>query len=264
MYNKWSKDADKILTVNWPSKSKEELETIFNLPYAKIWNRANRLKILSSRPKYYKRMSRRIYPTVSDLSKLLSKSKEASYWIGYMLADGSISIPKSLRVWAGEKDRDHLEKFAKFIGTKVIIVPPASTTFGYTAPMCVVTASGKDSIVALIGYLGYVSNKTYNPPTKTVEMPMEEYLPMLIGFIDGDGNIYHTKSGYQQLTLELHSSWEPFLVDMVNRFRGLGYVAHYPKLTKRGYIRFSTGSTKLIEFLREASKSVPSLERKWS
>lgn len=47
-------------------------------------------------------------------------SQEKAYWLGFIIADGYLNVDRRmLRIKLGDKDKNHLEKFIKFLGGNI-------------------------------------------------------------------------------------------------------------------------------------------------
>lgn len=116
---RWSKEEDDFLLENYEKLDKEKL--LMKLPkrsWEAIKIRSDKFKI-----KRYNKKER-----FADLDILLNDTYETYYWIGFIMADGNI-INNRLRLRLSCKDKEHLEKFANFIGYK----NPNQHTNNYTS-----------------------------------------------------------------------------------------------------------------------------------
>ena len=113
-------------------------------------------------------------------------SAEKAYWLGFILADGYINIPrKRVQIKLGEKDREHLLKFINFIGgdEKMLKKENNSITGNniyYIAVNSLIMV--KDLIDKNIFQGKSGKEKWYN-------VKEEFILDYIRGIIDGDGNI---------------------------------------------------------------------------
>lgn len=121
------------------------------------------------------------------------ESSESAYWLGFIFADGSVTYdpnikskqPYKLEIGLCAKDKEHLYKFKKFIGTdKKIEYREKSNSYR-------ITISSKKLAINLCN-LGIVKNKTYKNSIKKVlnNVPDIYFKDFLKGYTDGDGSIF--------------------------------------------------------------------------
>jgi len=120
-------------------------------------------------------------------------SEEKAYWLGFILADGSI-FNNRLKIGLAIKDINHLEKFKKFLNSsnKIYCYKVGNGANNKKSECCEIVITNK-KIVEDLGKLGIGPNKTH-----TVEIPQikEELMSHLIrGIWDGDGSVlFRTKN----------------------------------------------------------------------
>lgn len=161
-----------------------------------------------------------------DMSPLLEETPEAYYWIGFLLSDGHFS---NGRVVFHLKliDSEHVIKFAKFInwtGTFIdrkelgIRVEPKHT----------------EVVNELINKFDIKQAKTYNPPKTLLIHDAELLKCLVIGFIDGDGNITRQTRGRKDfmIRIKLHSSWFNILKEICQIIK---YDDSHVIINKQGY-----------------------------
>lgn len=116
-------------------------------------------------------------------------SEEASYWFGFLLADGSIDkYYTSFGFGLKYSDKDHVKKFVDFLGTnKPIKTRYITLSNNKTYKSASIGIKNKHIIEKLISY-GLIPNKS-----TILEFPNSipnEYLDdFMRGYIDGDGSI---------------------------------------------------------------------------
>lgn len=190
---------------------------------------------------------------------LLDGSLISAYWIGFLLADGWISRSNRLKLSISQVDINNLEKFAEYIGTTV---KTFVTNKGH--PMCYTALQDADNIPKLRERFGFHNKKTYNPPTVPFGVSPNELIALIIGFIDGDGNI-NTRG---HIRIKCHSSWigvlEYFSVTLQKYFNlPLNGRASY--INAQGYascnISFVSLTKELYNFAIQ--HKLPILDRKW-
>jgi hypothetical protein len=138
------------------------------------------------------------YGKISLNSNIFNKidTEEKAYWLGFLYADGCIHKNKKgyykFELGLKESDKNHIEKFKKFISSKHIIK--------YREKTKSVRLSFADSIFCndLIK-LGCTPKKslTLSFPT-TEQLPKELIRHFIRGYVDGDGSfgLYKTKNRY--------------------------------------------------------------------
>ena len=194
----------------------------------------------------------------NNLSVLLEETPETYYWIGFLLADGHFDNGKRIIVGLAEHDRDHLEKFAKYIGYKGTI------SLVKKGPYSAVKLSAMDTEVVgkLCEKFDIKSNKTHNPPESLSWIPEDLFLCLLAGLIDGDGNISNF-CGRKDVFIRLkqEKSWLPILKEFAKYFKEEDRV----KVNKQGYAEVEiTGFPKIRELKKKLLEyNLPLMDRKW-
>lgn len=237
---------------NCPSCCKElsyGSNTSFNLAKRKNANCRN-----CSTKKYAKRKG--------DLSFLMDEDNVSYYWIGFILADGSIDKNKRLKIVLSKKDEDHLKVFSNKVGITTRDVTSKLKNVEY--PQSSVSILHSDIILKVIKKFDIKQNKTLNPPNINFyeNFKKEFLLSLFVGFIDGDGSIgkKHKREDYQ-IRIKIHKNWMEFL-----RFFNETLEINSPlKITKTGHTLLDISNFKTCKFLkREMLKlGVPFLRRKW-
>lgn len=195
---------------------------------------------------------------LNNLKVLLEETPETYYWIGFLLADGHFDDGKRIIVGLAEHDRDHLEKFAKYIGYKGTI------SLVKKGPYSAVKLSAMDTEVVgkLCEKFDIKSNKTHNPPESLSWIPEDLFLCLLAGLIDGDGNISNF-CGRKDVFIRLkqEKSWLPILKEFAKYFKEEDRV----KVNKQGYAEVEiTGFPKIRELKKKLLEyNLPLMDRKW-
>ena len=84
---------------------------------------------------------------------------------------------------------------------------------------------------------------------------------LLIGFIDGDGNIHKNyKRNDCTIRIKLHKSWLNILKEFCEI---IGYKKDCAKVNNNGYASLVISNSIFIIELKKLSKNVPALNRKW-
>lgn len=202
-----------------------------------------------------------------DLTPLLDETVEAYYWMGFIAADGCIKKNGHIVITCHEKDKNHLDKLAKFLKTenKIDGIYNINTTRYRVAV--------QDSIrgCEIAKKFDLKSNKTYDPPkTKLFKSWSDNlFIAWLIGFCDGDGYLLCKETPrsiyYCRMKLENHASWyeiHKYIVKFTKKYfkENTGKI-HF---SKRGYsnLLLSKYITSML-YLKAKELKLPYMERKW-
>lgn len=193
--------------------------------------------------------------TFSKLSRLLDESLQSYYWLGFLMADGHFSKGNRLKVALSVKDRDHLEKFAKYVGVGIIHERLSKSNYGDSL---YVEWQVMDSltIAKLKEKFSIKGNKTETAPILT-SLTGNFKKAFAIGFADGDGSIlFQTGRKDCLLRVKCHSNW----------LDNLKFIYDVPvKINKQGYAEFTIADNEVLrDYKRFAlENSLPVLDRKW-
>jgi hypothetical protein len=149
----------------------------------------------------------------NSLDKLLDKSLQSMYWVGFLLADGSFYGNK-FELGLSEKDKEFLEKFAEYIEFKNKIIYKEST-HSYR-----VTFSNSKRNPIFMQEFGFNYSKTYNPTNFSLyeDLSYEQLLCFLIGIIDGDGHIEQNSSPNSfAIKITAHKVWKEFYEKLLTK-----------------------------------------------
>lgn len=120
-------------------------------------------------------------------------SQEKAYWLGFIIADGYLNVDRRmLRIKLGDKDKNHLEKFIKFLGGNIEDMLKSEThnitgnTQWYVTTYC---AEIKDALLKLKVEQAK-SGKEHIPPIDKIY-----YRDFIRGLWDGDGFIRENLQG---------------------------------------------------------------------
>lgn len=203
-----------------------------------------------------------------SLEKLLKEDVKSYYWIGFLLADGCFTKKETrntLSLEISNKDKKHLKKFRRFINSNHKLY----TRKDYRNTSSIHISGPK--ILDIMHKFDIHNNKTKNPPniSRLSNGEKELVFSLLIGFIDGDGNIRETFPGCYCITIQNHRSWENFYVFFENFF-----FEYFKQKRNRSYIRldirkYITFSISRQDFTKQIKKEVkrlklPCLNRKWN
>lgn len=207
----------------------------------------------------------------NSFSKLLEDVPQSYYWVGFLLADGSISNKGQLSVTVSGKDKEHIDKFSNYVDTRISKIK--KNNFGQE--YCKVILADKAVAKKFTKKFGFNSQKTLNPPQCLkfyYDLDPLSFLSLLIGFIDGDGCIRQTNSRGKKrnkcaVQFQVHKNWLNFLTMLKIKLSEISKVSlPCPKINKRGYTYWSFGKKETISLLRETiqTTNITVLERKWS
>ena len=120
-------------------------------------------------------------------------SAEKAYWLGFIAADGCNYIRElnaSVIINISRQDREHLEKFQKFMNADVAIVDHIQTDgFSSNSLMSKIVFNSVEMAQDL-NKLGITPRKslTLSPP----KIEEQYFLPFILGYFDGDGSLFKT------------------------------------------------------------------------
>lgn len=222
----------------------------------------------------------------SSLNILLEDKLTSYYWIGFLLADGWVTRNKSnensiLGLKLAIKDEDHLKKYASYIKTTNIYYFKSKNRI-FRDKICTcqptveVTCSDHINTPKIVEKFGFNSKKTYIPPDFSLysKLTITQFLAILIGYIDGDGNIGTGISKLKpkprfRIKIEAHKNWLDFFNKIVDRLNiifntkiGYGYI----RKDRENICLINLAKNKLVKKLKYLSLKydLPILERKWN
>jgi len=201
----------------------------------------------------------------TSLHKLLEETNEAYYWMGFIMADGTINKNHELKVTLAAKDRPHLVRLQNYLSIDRIF---DGSNDGY--PNCKISASNKPVIDEIRKKYGIVSNKTENPPSLDwLTTKGDLFLSFICGFIDGDGSIGRLQNRMDfHLRIKCHGSWlnnVSIMNDFIYTHLKIAHERGRPKLNNQGYAELCIGNTQTLKQLKTAilKLGLPLLVRKW-
>ncbi len=229
----WTKTEDEYLKINYSSLEKEKMEYFLNRTWSSIQQRAFQLK-LQRKEKH------------GNSSKLLDKSNEAYYWLGFIMADGHFNKNNQIQINLSIKDLEHLKKFATFVEYKGKLIKP-SISIGF----------GK--IRDELNNLFKISNDKTHSPCILDNLSGDSFFSFIIGFIDGDGCI-NTK-GY--LTIKCHKNWLDNLNKMISELSNNNF--NQGRINSEGLAIIQLTKLKLMKEIKIKiiELELPILNRKW-
>jgi hypothetical protein len=250
---KWNKEDLEKLNENYGLKTKSELLNLFpNRSYDAI-------KLMAAKLGLKKEINELIS---GNLNKLLEETPEAYYWIGFIMADGTINHKNNrLKVSLSVRDESHLIKLMTFLEID------ASKKKNYNVGKMVEFSIMDNFILPkIIEKFDFKQSKTYNPPNLSYLTKNDDlFLSFLIGFIDGDGTIKKKKNVEEySLAIKLHSSWYDnlsFFQKQISKITDSKRVCLY----KYKYAIYIINDFKILKLLKTKINKLclPILQRKW-
>lgn len=251
---KWTIEEDERLKRLWPKATKEEIINSFSRTYASLIIRASQLGIKKAYQKH---------PYVqSNLSVLLEDSFESFYWIGFLMADGTIIGKKRLRLVLSIKDQRHLLKFKSFCGIRNHF-----KIISNNKPQIGVHAQDSITVPKICEKYSLKQKKTYNP-SSFIPNNKNLFLAFLIGFIDGDGCIKKQSKKRKDsiIAIKMHSSWLDYLNKLSNKLsEAVDIKPTCAKINSKGYAIIHWCNAIVLKYLKNKTVELglPVLQRKW-
>lgn len=226
--------------------------------YKSTRDNAEKHKTLCRNCGTYKRANNDRY---GDLSILLNDTNESFYWIGFILADGSIQNNR-LGFGLSIKDKDQVQKFANYIKYKKDIQIGYKELNNKIFGFCGLSVQDSRIVKQIKEKFDIRDNKTYNPPKTILKWDKNLLLSMFAGYIDGDGSIIQkTNRKDAKLGIQVHSSW----LHILQEFNSLLNDKNYCGINHRGYAYLHIEEFPIIRQLKEEllKLNIPLLKRKW-
>lgn len=248
---RWSDQEEKIIIDKYSTGDKTEiLRLIPNRTWNAIVLRALRLGV--SRKDFSNQSLR-----YGNLEKLLDGSLEANYWIGFLLADGNFSKRGGVNLRIGKADAEHIEKYASFLGT----------TPWYNQKREEVDVSIQNPSVCeeLSKRFSLTHRKTYTGAILP-DMNDDQFIALLVGFIDGDGNVCSSHRNNVWIRIGLHKSWSGFLESIserISRITGTDPVSVRCHGDRYSHLNIANLSVQSFIKTKAIEMGLPLMERKW-
>ena len=152
------------------------------------------------------------------------------------------------------KDSDQVKKFANFIKWSGKFEDRGELGIG-------VAAKHTEIVEELCKKFDIKQDKTYNPPKTILNHDKELLKYLVIGFIDGDGNIEHQyKRKDCFIRIKTHKSWENILKEFC---KVVGYDENHVRCNKQGYSELYVSNSTILTELKKKTVNLPVLKRKW-
>lgn len=203
-----------------------------------------------------------------SLEPLFDKTLESFYWLGIIAADGYVSNRGHFMLSQSEKDKETIEKLAKYLKTSIYTMPQKCSGYDTTSIHYRVNVSDKILGKKLREMFGLSDScqKTRTGISLDFIESQDQATAFLIGFIDGDGSLNKKDGRYK---IECHKSWystfEKLIVKLGKTFNNFSLVVRYVKSKNDSYVNFSigaTGSNLLRDFVTK--NKLPASSRKFS
>lgn len=184
---KWTDEEIEYLKNNYLMKTNKELSKELNRSKTAIDIKINRLGLVKS-PYHY---DHNFFENID--------TEEKAYWIGFIMADGCITIGKNnsceLAIHLSSKDKEHLRKFNKALkGNIPIQVKEELCNLDNKTHQTAIIRIYSQKIVHDLEKYNVITNKSLVKvfPTNIPEYLMNHYIR---GYFDGNGSIYNS-NGY--------------------------------------------------------------------
>jgi len=237
----WTLEDDEKLKNTYFKYETNKLDQIFpNRSISAIRQRANKFGLCKS------------HDNDSKIHRLLYDCHESYYWIGLLLADGSI-FNKKLSIKLHYKDFNYIELLAKYIGL--------TTKYSKYKNQIGFSISNRDIVPLIMQKFDWKHNKTYNPPDITT-YNLDYIKSLFIGYVDGDGHI-RTQFGRKDclMSIRVHSSWLTVLKDF---YSILEIDGAEPYVSNDGYAIWTIAYKNVIKLKQHIiDVNIPYFKRKW-
>ena len=196
----------------------------------------------------------------NSLDRLYTEiSLQTLYWVGFIIADGSF-YKNRFELSLSAKDKEHLERFASYISYSNNIVYRKNNN-SYS-----LFFSNKQSIADIMNYYNINYNKTYNPVNfdSYTHFNKELLLSLLIGIIDGDGNIQSNGSKRtNMITITAHKNWKTFYAKLLST---LNIPIHIYEVKDANTITIRIYRREILLYIKHfiINNNLTVLERKWN
>ena len=172
-YLSWTPEELDYLALNYEHTSRDILQQ-------NLRNRDTRAIIKKAQVQGLKKATTRL----SNPSRLLEKTPEAFYWLGFLLADGGFT-ERRITLKVSIKDIDHLRQLALYIQSRNKIREKKKC--------CQLRVTDVKTVTELRKTYDITNRKTYHP-CKIDQIENDDLLfSLIIGFIDGDGCVCKNK-----------------------------------------------------------------------
>lgn len=241
MKNKWSEKEDTILLEFYEQHKKEYLQEL--LP-ERSWDAIRARGVL-------KGLSRqKIGHHKTNITKLLDKSIESYYWLGFLMADGHFSKRGVISLHLNKLDKKHIEKYAFFINGNI----------REHNNKVIVDVQQPDICKSICQMFEVDNRKSYNCPILP-EVNDDQFISFLAGLIDGDGSM-DCRNG--AIRIKCHISWANFYQQISNKIAKLSNT-DIVDVNREKFCIFNICNLSVLSFLKSKAikLNLPILARKW-
>lgn len=256
----WTEENTELLKKLYPYETKDNLLKSFD------WCNWESLKKYANKNGVKRDKTLFLITRKGTLEPLLYEEMSSYYWIGFIAADGCFYDNKyHFSIVCSKKDKEHLLKLSKLLETSLHKTKEERPSdikykkysqkgkYGYR-----ISLKHKVPFLKIMEKFDFHFKKTYNPPdfNKYLNFTNDQLFSILIGLIDGDGNI----SKWQNITIVCHKSWGKFYIDLLDRLS----IQYRKTMTKNGYFSVRLKKDVYLKLKKVAiSLNLPLMERKW-
>ena len=193
--------------------------------------------------------------TIDEFVFRVIDNEDKAYWLGFILADGSVQIRKSgqaiLKLSLAIKDKEHLQKFLNFIKCDMSIKEylVGNGLNSNKSESCEITITSKEIVQDLIK-LGIGPRKSHTVEIPTIRKDLVRHL--IRGIWDGDGSVLYEprdKKYPNNFNPKVQICGNKSVLDKINDIFEKKLLLSKSKLTPTGSIfvfRKSTNSAKKV------------------
>jgi hypothetical protein len=240
----WTPEQIKFLEENYENLEKEYITNYIGKKWGNIRQKARSLNL---------RRSTEINRSIprNRLSALLNDTNESFYWIGFILADGTVTND-SIQIEVSKNDENHLLQINNYLKNDIVLYRRRNTV--------TISINDRINIKQIKEKFDIKQKKTYNPPDySNAEFSQNNLLSLIVGFIDGDGNISKRKNGGTQLTVENHASWKEFHIfieKFIYSYFEEELLKNHQRFNNRGYSLITISKSKIVKLLYDEIKKL--------
>lgn len=186
---------EKLIELVKQGKSGKQISREMHIDYSNmhIWLR----KLGINLPNYHNEL--KFDNTVFDTID----TEEKAYWLGFLYADGYVKPNgNTVELSLMGSDKEHLEKFKKFLKVKKNITLSSTTCNGKQFLRCRLLVTDKHFHDNLISK-GCIPNKSLilKFPNKAIFASENLIIPFIRGYVDGDGCVYYSSNNYSVFSI---------------------------------------------------------------
>jgi hypothetical protein len=188
--------------------------------------------------------------------RLLDGSKESAYWLGFLLADGSINKVGDIKLSLSIKDREHLEKFRLYLGLSKI-----REYIGTSNTKMLQVRTGDVRYINALAYWGIVPAKSYSVGFNiSIDPLLLGYY--LVGWFDGDGHFNWKQPRFSITGNQYQIKWYGDKLKQLSYLGTVTYTLPKDRVWGKLYVTGGNQVSSLIEILMPFAKEF-GISRKW-